>query len=131
MADLQAFFPFDPYRLPQSSRWFEGMYRDWSMVAVDDDEDDEEDEEESDEEGAVSTALGISNRMTREQPVEDDNTESEASGGEEAEEESYGVPMELGSMRERTRLGVSESFGKMSLSPVPGGLHRHFGGKGA
>lgn len=134
MADLQAFFPFDPYGLPQSSRWIEGMYRDWSMVALDDDDEDDDDEADSDdeeEESAVSAALGVSKSATREKTLSDaeDSTESETSEAEDAEDEaSYGVPMELGSTRDRTKLGVSESFGKMSISPVSVGLHRRFKG---
>ena len=103
------------------------------MVAVDDD-DDEDDEEESDaedEEDAVSAALGVSNGVTREKTADEDSTESEASEDEGAEEEAYGVPMDLGSVRARAQLGVSESFGKMSISPVPGGIHRQFGGRGS
>lgn len=55
---LDTFFPFDPYRLPCSSKWVEPLYRPWSEAAPpglageesdsedDDDEDDEEEEEE-------------------------------------------------------------------------------------
>ena len=48
--ELNAFFPFDPYRLPKSSAFIQGVYREWSSVAIEDedDEDDEDDEEELD-----------------------------------------------------------------------------------
>jgi len=45
-ADLNSFFPFDPYKLPLSSSYIEPVYRDWTSVAIDDDEEDEEDEED-------------------------------------------------------------------------------------
>lgn len=50
--DLNAFFPFDPYKLPQSLSYIEPIYREWSMVALDDDEDydSEEDVDVADEE---------------------------------------------------------------------------------
>lgn len=104
------------------------------MVALDDDDEDDDDEADSDdeeEESAVSAALGVSKSATREKTLSDaeDSTESETSEAEDAEDEaSYGVPMELGSTRDRTKLGVSESFGKMSISPVSVGLHRRFKG---
>lgn len=54
-AELNTFFPFDPYRLPKSSVFIKDVYRDWSSVAIDNESDDEEesDGEEFDEaEGA-------------------------------------------------------------------------------
>jgi len=46
-ANLDTFFPFDPYRLRQSQSWIEELYRDWSSVAIEDgEEDSDEDEEE-------------------------------------------------------------------------------------
>ena len=43
-AELNTFFPFDPYRLPKSNVYIQAVYREWSTVAID--EDDEDDEEE-------------------------------------------------------------------------------------
>jgi RNA polymerase I-specific transcription initiation factor RRN3 len=129
IADLQAFFPFDPYRLPQSSRWFEGMYRDWTMVAVGDDDDEEEEEDESDEEDKISGSIAIQVGGMREMTADSETETTE----DEEDEELYGVPMELGSVREerrvRAQLGVSESFGKMSISPAQDALHQHVGEK--
>jgi len=53
-ADLNTFFPFDPYRLPLSYCYIEGVYREWASVALDEDADDEseEDGDEEDEEEA-------------------------------------------------------------------------------
>jgi RNA polymerase I-specific transcription initiation factor RRN3 len=45
-AELNTFFPFDPYNLPTSSRYIQGVYREWSSVAIDDGDDDDEDEDE-------------------------------------------------------------------------------------
>ena len=106
------------------------------MVAIgDDDEEDEEDEEESDEDEArASGPVVIPAGGIREPVAEGEDAESETNEDEEGtdEEEEYGVPMELGSVREerdvRTQLGVSESFGKMSISPVQGVLSRRLGG---
>jgi RNA polymerase I-specific transcription initiation factor RRN3 len=51
IAELNTFFPFDPYKLPQSSSYIQKVYREWSAVSID-----EEDEDEGDdgEEGEVS-----------------------------------------------------------------------------
>lgn len=44
--ELNTFFPFDPYKLPRSGSYIEAVYREWSQVAIDDEEDDEDDEDE-------------------------------------------------------------------------------------
>ncbi|KAJ7068647.1 RNA polymerase I-specific transcription initiation factor RRN3 [Mycena amicta] len=49
-AELNTFFPFDPYKLAKSGTYIQGIYREWSSVAIHDDEDDEEDDDEEDEE---------------------------------------------------------------------------------
>ena len=41
--ELDTFFPFDPYRLPQSSVFVDEIYRDWASVAIDEDSEDEDD----------------------------------------------------------------------------------------
>ena len=53
--ELNTFFPFDPYRLPRSSSYIQGVYREWSAVAIEDgdDEDDDEDEEDDVQEAHV------------------------------------------------------------------------------
>jgi len=45
--ELHTFFPFDPYRLPKSAPFIEGVYREWSSVAID-----AEDDSDSDDEGS-------------------------------------------------------------------------------
>ena len=50
--ELHSFFPFDPYQLPLSQSYMEGIYRDWASVAIDDGEDSgDEEENDDDEEG--------------------------------------------------------------------------------
>lgn len=49
-AELNTFFPFDPYRLQRSSSYIQEIYREWSSVAIDDNEsDDDEEDDESNE----------------------------------------------------------------------------------
>lgn len=54
---LDAYFPFDPYKLPKSRRWVEGDYMDWrgvpGMVDIDSEgnTDGESEDEEEDEDG--------------------------------------------------------------------------------
>jgi RNA polymerase I-specific transcription initiation factor RRN3 len=45
-AELNTFFPFDPYKLPRSNSYIQGVYREWSSVAIDDEEDEEDGEED-------------------------------------------------------------------------------------
>jgi hypothetical protein len=101
------------------------MYREWGMVALDDDDDEEdEDEEQSEEETeVVETGLVDGDGLEVSQRLQDDDSDDE--------EEGYGVPMELGSVRggETDGLGMAESFGNMSISPNPGVIHRLMGKK--
>ena len=55
-SDLEAFFPFDPYKLRTSASFIEPLYRDWADVAPDgdndsDDDDDEDEDDDDDDEG--------------------------------------------------------------------------------
>ena len=51
LSELTSFFPFDPYKLPRSSSYIEPIYREWTSVAIEDDEEDEEEEIEDEVEG--------------------------------------------------------------------------------
>ena len=54
---LDAYFPFDPYRLPSSKRWIDGDYREWEDVpGLDDGEESSEEEDDDVEEGEEATA---------------------------------------------------------------------------
>ena len=59
-ADLDSFFPFDPFRLPTSAKYIDAIYRSWegpedSDSDDDDDDDDDEDEEEDERADTFST----------------------------------------------------------------------------
>jgi RNA polymerase I-specific transcription initiation factor RRN3 len=49
--ELHTFFPFDPFKLPRSGEYIQGVYREWAAVAIDDEE--EEDEDDLLEEGST------------------------------------------------------------------------------
>ncbi|KAH9937995.1 RNA polymerase I-specific transcription initiation factor RRN3-domain-containing protein [Fomitopsis serialis] len=96
--ELNTFFPFDPYKLPRSRSYIQGVYREWSAVAIDDgeDEDDEDgDDEEEDEHAAEDRRFdGVS------------MVGGKAAAGEVDEAD-----------------GLGESFGGMSISPYrPGSM---------
>jgi RNA polymerase I-specific transcription initiation factor RRN3 len=57
LGELTSFFPFDPYRLPRSSMYIEGVYREWASVAVGDEEE-EEDEHEVEEAEELKMGAG-------------------------------------------------------------------------
>ncbi|KAF8213904.1 RNA polymerase I-specific transcription initiation factor RRN3 [Mycena galopus ATCC 62051] len=48
-AELNTFFPFDPYKLTRSSVYIQSIYREWSSVAIDEEEEDDEDGEEEED----------------------------------------------------------------------------------
>ena len=91
-SELNTFFPFDPYKLPRSGEYIQGVYREWASVAIDDDEEEEDEETEEDgereevDECAASQTVGI------------------FIGGVRAEDEDT--------------QGLGESFGGMSISPA-------------
>jgi RNA polymerase I-specific transcription initiation factor RRN3 len=91
--ELNAFFPFDPYRLPKSNVYIQAVYREWSTVAIDDE--DEEEEEEEDYGDGDRSDVGISGQLKI--------LRSENHRGDEE--------------------GLGESLGKMSISPMRPSVH--------
>jgi RNA polymerase I-specific transcription initiation factor RRN3 len=70
-AELNTFFPFDPYRLPRSNVFIQGVYREWAAVAIDDDDDDDDeddDENEDEDECKDKDDLGGSGYLNIPQP---------------------------------------------------------------
>ncbi|KAH0544475.1 hypothetical protein FGG08_001372 [Glutinoglossum americanum] len=65
--ELEAYFPFDPYKLPRSKRWIDGEYVEWKGVKGLDDEDEDADSE-TDREGEYESD---------EDEEEDEETETE------------------------------------------------------
>ncbi|KAH9943218.1 RNA polymerase I-specific transcription initiation factor RRN3 [Epithele typhae] len=91
-SELNTFFPFDPYKLPRSGEYIQGVYREWASVAIDDDDDDEDEDEDEEGEGVTDVEeseepAGILVNGARQ--VEADGTD-----------------------------GLGESFGGMSISPA-------------
>lgn len=100
--ELTTFFPFDPYRLPKSNVFIQGVYREWSSVAIDDDED--EDEEVSDEEPG-----GLKRY--------DDGNSSE--GDVVGRTAHLDIPRDgTGKKKKEDDEGLGESLGAMSISPA-------------
>jgi RNA polymerase I-specific transcription initiation factor RRN3 len=58
-AELNMFFPFDPYTLPKSNSYIQGIYREWSSVAIGDDDDDDDDEEDEEDEERVAEEVYV------------------------------------------------------------------------
>ncbi|GJE84320.1 RNA polymerase I-specific transcription initiation factor RRN3 [Phanerochaete sordida] len=89
--DLNTFFPFDPYKLPRSGAYIEGVYREWAAVAIDDEEDDDDEEEDSAGEPPLSSSYSYDGL-------------------------SSPVPLRPRGNSEADQLGAS--FGGMSISPA-------------
>lgn len=94
--DLTTFFPFDPFKLPKSCSYIDGIYREWSDVAIeeseDEEEDDDDDDDEEDEEEEVVERSSVA--------VEDDSRML----GPSSYVDDAG--------------GLGKSFGGMSISPA-------------
>ncbi|KAG1806291.1 RNA polymerase I-specific transcription initiation factor RRN3 [Suillus plorans] len=89
--DLHTFFPFDPFKLPRSGEYIQGVYREWAAVAIDD----EEEEEDEDD-------------LIEEDPTFD---EWERQGGS-------CIPITASKRGESDDDGLGASFGGMSISPA-------------
>jgi RNA polymerase I-specific transcription initiation factor RRN3 len=90
-ARMDSHFPFDPYKLPLSKSYIDGIYRQWEGIDGEDEDDDEDDDDDDDD---------------------DDDEEDEGL------ERRSGV--EVKGARDGDDYGLGESFGGMSISPVPG-----------
>ena len=54
LTELNTFFPFDPYKLPKSNPYIQGIYREWTSVAIDGIEDDSDGEDYCDNDRDVT-----------------------------------------------------------------------------
>lgn len=98
-SELNTFFPFDPYRLPRSGSYIEGVYREWASVAIDDnEEDEEEDSDESDDEA--------------------DNASASEGSEHPGELLIAAIPVNGRSGEDSESDGLGASFGGMSISPA-------------
>jgi len=93
-SEVNSFFPFDPYRLPKSRVYIEGVYREWSSVALDDEDEEEEEEDEGSEADDV-----------------DEPPERLAGSGYLA------IPRSTGKLGEEDENGLGQSLDAMSISP--------------
>lgn len=92
--ELHTFFPFDPFKLPRSGEYIQGVYREWATVAIGD-EDDEDDEDEDD--------------LIEEGPTVDDWEHGQGGSC---------IPITASKRGESDDDGLGASFGGMSISPA-------------
>lgn len=100
--ELNTFFPFDPYRLPRSSSYIQGVYREWSSVAIDDEDESDSDSSEEEEEDVEDVSSATSHEVEKLAPP------------------LVGA-MPIGTPRLETEYsteGLGASFGGMSISPT-------------
>ncbi|KAG9126040.1 hypothetical protein FRC07_005159 [Ceratobasidium sp. 392] len=110
--DLNAFFPFDPYKLPLSHRYVDDVYRDWASVALEEDMDSDEEEDEDEEIADTTQGQRLPSPDLDEEEEDDENSQASRSSPE-----SGGVPIP-GSATDL----LDATFGGMSISP--GALRR-------
>ncbi|KAG1896316.1 RNA polymerase I-specific transcription initiation factor RRN3 [Suillus fuscotomentosus] len=89
--DLHTFFPFDPFKLPRSGEYIQGVYREWAAVAIDDEEEEDEDD-----------------------LIEEDSTFNEWEHGQGGS----CIPITASKRGESDDDGLGASFGGMSISPA-------------
>ncbi|KAG8756403.1 hypothetical protein FRC12_010588 [Ceratobasidium sp. 428] len=106
--DLNAFFPFDPYKLPLSHKHVDDVYRDWASVALEEDLD--SDEEEEGEEGDAADTM--QDRRPPPPDLDEEEEDDESSQASQSSPESGGVPIPSST----TDL-LDATFGGMSISP--------------
>ena len=95
-AELNTFFPFDPYRLPRSSTFVQGVYREWSSVAIEEEDEDEDDADDAAEEEGEASSPSLGNSAHLDIP-------QSATAGHRTGDDG----------------GLGKSLGAMSISPAP------------
>ncbi|KAF8622090.1 hypothetical protein AX15_007233 [Amanita polypyramis BW_CC] len=136
-AELNTFFPFDPYRLQRSGSYIQEIYREWSSVAIGDyesDEDGDEDEDQGDEmkEDAHRIRRGMwhpeSDESDDSHSVDDSDPDTEAAqvNGKRA---TLSIPKAVkpSSMQPGTDQatdGLGASLDTMSISPAMPGIQK-------
>ncbi|KAK2466017.1 hypothetical protein APHAL10511_001659 [Amanita phalloides] len=130
-AELNTFFPFDPYRLQRSSSFIQGIYREWSSVAIDDGDSDEDDGGECDDmdEGPRGVRGGMWN------PESDESDESHSVGDSDLEmgpvqpvqangkSSALNIPKSSIQGADHATDGLGASLGAMSISPAMPGMN--------
>ncbi|KAF8351692.1 RNA polymerase I-specific transcription initiation factor RRN3 [Amanita rubescens] len=117
-AELNTFFPFDPYRLQRSSSYIQEIYREWSSVAIDDEESDEdEDEGDDDDDMNEDTKSGV--WRPESDSAQDSDDESEA-----VQKSSMLSIPKSSSVRavDQAADGLGASLDAMSISPAMPGI---------
>ncbi|KAG8739372.1 hypothetical protein FRC10_005691 [Ceratobasidium sp. 414] len=105
--DLNAFFPFDPYKLPLSHKYIDDVYRDWGSVALEDDIDSDEGEEED-----VTNTIQDRRFYSADLDQEDEYEGDERSQASRSSPEPEGISIS-GSAADL----LDATFGGMSISP--------------
>ena len=115
-----SYFPFDPYALPRSKKFFEGLYRTWGDVAIDNGDSDDEDDEDG--EGGEN--------VTEEESMDESVLGENFGHGRSSARSLPKLGAKSGSYSDRRRRlfdkdgGLSSSLEGMSISP---GLPRVMG----
>jgi len=115
-AELNTFFPFDPYRLQRSSSYIQEIYREWSSVAIDDEESDEDDEDDMNEDAKSGMWRPESDD---EHSVQDSDDESEAV----RKSSMLSIPKSSSARAvDQAADGLGASLDAMSISPAMPGI---------
>ncbi|KAF8312683.1 RNA polymerase I-specific transcription initiation factor RRN3 [Clavulina sp. PMI_390] len=120
IAELNRFFPFDPYELPLSRSFVDGVYRVWDEVKIGGDDDDDDDDDEDDEDDQADSSASESDS-------DDDDDEAPSSLDDQGASEPdvvspsgiKAIPIALGNVAGPSSSSeeLNQSFGGMSISP--------------
>ena len=115
-AELNTFFPFDPYQLQRSSNYIREIYREWSSVAIDDNESDEDEEDDDSNED-------IKSGMRHPESDESDDSHSLDDSSEVIQKSSMlRIPKPPAKVADQAADGLGASLDAMSISPARQGI---------
>ncbi|KAF8735458.1 hypothetical protein AX14_002038 [Amanita brunnescens Koide BX004] len=117
--ELNTFFPFDPYRLQRSSSYIQEIYREWSSVAIDDNESDEDEENDDMNEDAKSGMLHPeSDESDDSHSLDDSDNRSEVV----QKSSMLSIPKPPAQEDDQAADGLGASLDAMSISPAMPGI---------
>lgn len=115
-AELNTFFPFDPYRLQRSSSYIQEIYREWSSVAIDDNESDEDEEDDDLKED-------IKSGMWHPESDESDDSHSLDDSDRRSEMVQKSSMLSIPKPPDQAADGLGASLDAMSISPATPGIN--------
>ncbi|KAF8639860.1 hypothetical protein AX17_001115 [Amanita inopinata Kibby_2008] len=113
--ELNTFFPFDPYRLQRSASFIQRIYREWSSVAIDDEDEEDEDAEDKAGEGKWYQASDDSDSSGISGLSDSEERKGALTNGKRA---TLDIPGKVSTPTNSATDGLGASLDAMSISPA-------------